>query len=80
MKISKYKIINEEPITIWIDNNKKEFESPHLLRADKIEFINNHLMFYLGKELIFKVWLKEGEWQKYKDIKEALEEAGIKVI
>ena len=53
--------------------DKDKFEEPHLLRADKVELVENHLMFYLKKELVFKVWLKKG----YKDVKEALKDVGI---
>ena len=30
--------------------NKLEFEEPHLLIADKVEFVGNHLLFYLKAE------------------------------
>ena len=53
--------------------NKNKFEEPHHLWADKVELVENHLMFYLKKELVFKVWLKKG----YKDVKEALKNVGI---
>jgi len=81
MKITKDKILDKEPMTIWLSGyDKKKYEQPHLIRADKIEFINNHLMFYLGKILIFKVWLKEEKWRKYKNIKQVLKDVGIRII
>ena len=76
MKITKDIIIDKEPMTIWIANDEKLFDSPHLVRADKIEYIDNHLLFYLKKELIFKVWLPKEE---YGGIEEALKYAKIEV-
>lgn len=74
-------IQSKEPMTIWIMGyDKKLFEESFLLRATKVEFVENHLMFYLKKELIFKVWLKLNEYKKYKDINEAMKEAGIRVL
>ena len=76
----KTKIQSKEPMTIWIRNyDKKKSEQPPLLRANKVEFSGNEIYFYLGKELIFKVWLKEDKWKNYKDINEALEDVGIKI-
>ena len=76
----KTKIQSKEPMTIWIRNyDKKKSEQPHLLRANKVELSGNEIYFYLGKELIFKVWLKEDKWKNYKDINEALEDVGIKI-
>jgi hypothetical protein len=52
-------------------------ESSRLFNASKIELLNNHLLVYRGKELIFKVWLqKEG----YVDVKKAMNDCDIKVI
>jgi hypothetical protein len=80
MKITKYKITNKEPMHIWVrDFSKGTFEQLYLLRADEIEFINNHLLFYIKKELVFKVWLKEGKWQKCKNIQEAIKLANMKI-
>jgi len=74
-------IIQSDCMTIWFrDYNEKKFELPHLIGADRIEFIENHLMFYFGRKLIFKIWLKEGKWRRYKDINHALKNVGIKVL
>jgi hypothetical protein len=74
-------ISDKESMTIWLGGyNEKRFEQPHLVRADKIELMNNHLMFYLGKELVFKVWLKEDRWEKYKNIKQAIKDVDIKIF
>ena len=68
------KIESKEPMQFLVSYyDKAKFEEPHLLRADKVELVNNHLMFYLKKELVFKVWLKKD----YKDVKEALKDVGI---
>lgn len=72
-------IQSKEPMTIWVCGyDKKLFEEPFLLRATKMEFVGNHLMFYLKKELIFKVWIKSDKYEKYKDIDEAMKEAELK--
>ncbi|MBA7491769.1 hypothetical protein ES702_02317 [subsurface metagenome] len=77
----KDKITSKEPMTIWIRCYDKEiFEEPFLVRANKIELSGNHLLFYLDKELIFKVWLKLDKWENYKDINEALKDVGIEII
>lgn len=49
--------------------------------ADKEgEYFDHHLMFYRGKKLIFKVWLRnEPEDKPYKNIKEAMKDVGIAV-
>ena len=65
-----------DPMHFWIPCSKN-FESPHLIRCSRVEFINNHLMFYLGKNLIFKVWLKE--WKKFKNINQILEAYKIEI-
>lgn len=80
MRTEKHKIIAKEPMTIWVSCDKKKSEQPHLLMADKIEFKGNELYFYLNKALIFKVWLKEKEWKKYKNIEEALKRSGINIF
>lgn len=67
-------IKKKEPMTIWIQSNDR-FESPHLLRADRIELMGHEIYFYLGKELIFKVWLNK----EYTLLKEAMKDAGIKI-
>lgn len=73
-------IKSKEPMHFRIqDYDKENFEESHLLRADMVELINNHLMFYLKKVLIFKVWLKEKKWKKYKSLKEAMGDVGIKL-
>ena len=65
---------SKEPMHFLVSYyDKDKFEEPHLLRADKVELVENHLMFYLKKELVFKVWLKKD----YKDVKEALKDVGI---
>ena len=65
---------SKEPMQFLVSYyDKDKFEEPHLLRADKVELVENHLMFYLKKELVFKVWLKKG----YKDVREALKDVGI---
>ena len=65
---------SKEPMQFLVSYyNKDKFEEPHCLWADKVELVNNHLMFRLKKELIFKVWLKKD----YKDVKEALKDVGI---
>ena len=80
MKITNDVISDQEPMHFSIMGyDKNKFEQPHLLRADKVELTNNHLMFYLKEVIIFKVWLKEGRWESYKDIKEALKDSGIKL-
>lgn len=77
----KNQIKTKEPMTIWIRGyDKEKTEQPYLLRANLIEFRGNEIYFYLGKELIFKVWLKEAKWRNYKDINEALKNVDIEVI
>ena len=68
-------IKEKEPMTIWIPNNEK-FESQHLLRADRIELMGKEIFFYLGKELIFKVWLNK----EYDNLQKAMKDAGINVV
>ncbi|MDP2672985.1 MAG: hypothetical protein Q8O84_04185 [Nanoarchaeota archaeon] len=85
----KDKIKSKEPMTIWIRGyDKSKFEESHLLRADRIEYLHDkegecfdhHLFFYLKKELVFKVWLKNKPKDKeYKNIDEALKDVGIEV-
>ena len=59
----------------WPLIKHKNTEQNSLIVADKVEYINNHLMFYRKNNLVFKVWLKKD----YKNIKEALRDVGIKV-
>ena len=70
----------------WARIVHKNIDEPSLIFADKVEYIANkqgdffdhHLMFYSGKELIFKVYLPNGLKNKpYKGIKEACEDVGI---
>ena len=68
-------IKEKEPMTIWIPNTDK-FESQHLLRADRIELMGKEIFFYLGKELIFKVWLNK----EYSVLQEAMKDAGIRIV
>lgn len=77
----KTKIQSKSPMTIWIMGyDKKLFEEPFLVMANKVEFVGNHLMFYLKKELVFKIWLKLDEYKKYKNINEALKDVKINII
>lgn len=39
---------------------------------------DHHLMFWLGKKLVFKVWLRQDK--EYRNINEALKDVGIKVF
>lgn len=39
---------------------------------------DHHLMFWLGKKLVFKVWLRQD--REYKNINEALEDVGMAVF
>lgn len=43
----------------------------------KIELIDNHLMFYYQKQLIFKVWLKK---TNIKNVNSALKSVKIKLV
>jgi len=81
----------KHPMTISMPG-KKVMEN-NLLRADKIEYLHNtgedemfgdifdhHLMFYLKKELIFKMWLPNSSKSKeFKDVRDALNNMGVKV-
>ena len=70
----KDKIKSKEPLHFWVRGYN--VQQPHLLRADEVEFINNHLMFRLKGELMFKVWLRRTD---YKNVKEALQDVGIEM-
>lgn len=86
----KDEIKTKEPMIITIRQKDKE---SFLLRADKIEYLHikkrdkifgdifdHHLMFYLKKDLVFKVWLpNEDEDKEFKNINEALESVGMDV-
>lgn len=51
------------------------------LKGDCMPFFDHHLMFYNKKDLIFKVWLPNGDKDKeFKDIYEAIKSVGIKVF
>jgi hypothetical protein len=63
-----------EQINVWIKHRNTTERS--LLSCDKIEYYDNHLMFYLKEDLIFKIWLKK---DKYKDINEAIKDVDILV-
>ena len=86
----KNKIQSKNPMHFWISGyDKKKFEEAHLLRANMVEYIadkngdcfDHHLMFYLKKELVFKVWLKnKPEDKKYKNIREVLKDVGINLL
>jgi len=56
----------------WIETKNTEERS--LIGYSKVEYCGNHLMFYLGEDLVFKVWLKR---ENYKDIFEASKSVGI---
>ena len=68
--------------------HKNTEEASRLFNCDRIEYIahkkgdhfDHHLMFCRGKELIFKVWLRnEPHDIPYKNIKEAMKDVGIDV-
>ena len=67
---------NEDKLTdiypVWIKGENTEQDN--LIVADEVELINDHLMFYWKKQLVFKVWLKKD----YKNIKEALKDVGVR--
>jgi len=85
-------IKSKHPMTISMPG-KKVIQS-NLLLADEIEYIHNkgndemfgeifdhHLMFYLKKELIFKMWLPNSlKSREFIDAKDALKGMGIKVV
>lgn len=83
-------IISKRPMTVWVKGyDKKKFEEPYLVRADRIEyshdkkkgFFDHHLLFYLKDELVFKVWLKnKPEDKEYKSINDAFKDVGINVV
>lgn len=70
--------------------NHKNIEMKSKIFCDRIEYLHNkikfggkpaldnHLMFWLGKELVFKVWLKQNK--EYKNINEALKDVGIQAF
>lgn len=69
---------------------QKNIECKSRIFCDKIEYMHNrgkfmnrpifdhHLMFWFGKDLVFKVWLLQNK--EYKDINEALKDVGIMII
>lgn len=81
-------IENKNGINILLKHNK-DIE-PSRIFCDRIEYmhdkqkfegksvLDHHLMFYLGKKLVFKVWLKQN--REYKNIEEALKDVGILVV
>ncbi len=73
MKITK-NIIEGEGLQISVEQGKTTERSR--LFFDKVEYINNHLMFYQGDKLIFKMWLEE----KYNSITEALNSLKMEII
>lgn len=46
------------------------------INCDFVEMKENHLFFYLGKKLVFKVWLEK----KYKRIEDASRDVGVSII
>lgn len=71
-----------------INIKQKNTTEASKLFCDKIEylhlkdgkFFDHHLMFYLRKNLIFKIWLpNEPQDKEFMGAKEALESVGIKV-
>ena len=64
--------IRGKQINVWIKHRNTTERS--LLTCDKIEYYENHLMFYLKNNLIFKIWLKK---DKYKNIQEAIKDVDI---
>ena len=87
MKITKNEIVGEGIIVCVMHSEKTE--QPSYLWCDRIEymadkegeFFDHHLMFYIDKKLVFKVWLRNNsEDKKYKDVKEAMESAGLEVL
>lgn len=61
-----------ELIHAWIKH--KHTTERSLISCDKIEYFDNHLMFYFKNNLVFKVWLRK---DKYKDIQSALRDVDI---
>ncbi len=70
----------------WAHIKHENTEEPSIIFADEVEYIANkqgdffdhHLMFYLGKKLIFKVYLPNNPKDKpYNSIQEACKAVGI---
>ncbi len=68
--------------------HKNTEEASRIFNCNRIEYIadkkgehfDHHLMFYKGKDLIFKVWLRNQSKDKpYNDIKEAMDDVGIEI-
>lgn len=60
-------------INAWIKTQNTEEKS--LIWGDFVVMQNNHLLFYLKKKIIFKVWLRK----EYKTLEDALKDVGIVV-
>lgn len=87
MKITDNKIIDKESFYVKIKHSEN-IEQESYLWCNRIEYIadkdgeyfDHHLMFYLGKMLVFKIWLRnEPDDKPYKNIKEALRDVNIMV-
>ena len=86
--MKKDKDVLEGKFDVLISQKNTE-QSSRLFNCTRIEYLHDrnenyfdhHLMFYNGKKLIFKVWLKNSQKDKeFKNVKEALESVGMKVI
>lgn len=81
-------IKNKQGLDVYVE--QKNTTEKSRIFCDKIEYIhdwqrfmgkrvlNHHLMFWSGKELVFRVYLRTNK--PYKDIYEALEDVGITVV
>ncbi len=88
--VKKNKDIIESKTGLNVLISHKNTEMKSKIFCDRIEYIHdkgifegkpvfdNHLMFWLGKELVFKVWLKQNK--RYKDLNESLKDVGIENI
>jgi hypothetical protein len=72
----------------WARIIHKNTKEPSIIFADRVEYIANkqgnffdhHLMFYLGKKLVFKVYLFHNKEAKpYKSIQDACDDVGISI-
>lgn len=71
-----------------INLKQKNTIEPSKIFCDKVQYLHykekdifdHHLMFYLRKNLIFKIWLpNEPKDKEFKDIHEALKSVGMEV-
>jgi len=68
-------IIESESELIVQIKQKNTLQDSRLFCCNKVEYKNNHLFFWSGDALIFKIWLEKN----YKNIHNALKDLNIRI-